>query len=169
MKRVHPPPAVIRLAVALAALAGAAAVHAGVAVTFVEPDRFADIGFMPADRREVLERLDAHLQAWGARRLRDGETLAVSVLDVDLAGEVRPGPRDDVRVLLGGADLPRIHLRYELRVGGRVVGHGDERLTDPFYLDRRASTRTDEALFYERRMLDDWLASRVEPLLAAAR
>lgn len=159
----------IRLAAALALLAGVSAVHADVAVTFVDAERFADIGFMPADRREVLERLDAHLQAWGARHLRDGETLAVSVLDVDLAGDVRPGPRDDVRVLLGGADWPRIHMRYELRVGGRGVGQGDERLTDPFYLDRRASIRTDEALLYERRMLDDWLASRIVPMLAAAR
>lgn len=159
----------IRLAVALAALAGVAAVHAGVDVTFVEPDRFTDIGFMPATRREVLERLDAHLQAWGTRHLRDGETLAVSVLDVDLAGDVRPGPRDDVRVLLGGADVPRIRLRYALAVGGRPVAVGEEWLVDLDYLDRRTSIRADEPLFYERRMLDDWLASRVEPLLAASR
>ncbi|MCU0813816.1 MAG: DUF3016 domain-containing protein [Burkholderiaceae bacterium] len=172
MKPVHRPPAVIRLAVAvaaLAALAGVSAAHAVVGVTFVDAERFADIGFMSADRREVLERLDAHLQAWGARHLRDGETLVVDVLDVDLAGEVRPGPRDNVRVLLGGTDGPRIHLRYELRIGERAVGQGDERLTDPFYLERRASLRTDEALFYERRMLDDWLVSRIVPLLAGTR
>lgn len=169
VNRVHRPPAGLRLAVALAVLAGVAVANAGVGVTFVEPERFADIGFRPADRREVLERLDAHLQAWGARHLRDGEALVVDVLDVDLAGEVHPGPRGNVRVLLGGTDGPRIHLRYELGVGARVVGQGDERLTDPTYLERRTSVRTDEALFYERRMLDDWLASRIVPLLAAAR
>ena len=169
VKRVYRRPALTCLGIALAALAGVPSAHAGVGVTFVEPERFADIGFMPADRREVLERLDAHLQAWGARHLRDGETLALDILDVDLAGEVHPGPRDDVRVLLGGTDGPRIHLRYELRAGARVVGQGDERLTDPYYLERRASVRTDEALFYERRMLDDWLASRIVPMLAAAR
>ncbi len=169
VKRIRRPPAIIGLAVAMAALAGVPAAHAGVGVTFVAPERFADIGFMPADRREVLERLDAHLRQWGTRHLRDGEMLALDLLDVDLAGEVHPGPRDHLRVLLGGTDGPRIHLRYELRVGTRVVGQGDERLTDPFYLERRTSVRTDEALFYERRMLDDWLASRIVPTLAAAR
>lgn len=143
--------------------------HASVTVTFVEPERFADVGFLPSDRREALDRLDAHLQAWGTRHLRDGESLAIDVLDVDLAGDVRPGVRDNLRVLRGGTDGPRMHLRYEVRVGGRVIGQGEQRLSDPFYLQRHTSVRSDEPLFYERRVVDEWLATRIVPLLAAAR
>lgn len=154
---------------AVVALAGSGAARAAVTVTFVEAERFADIGFKSSDRREALDRLEAHLKHWGVRHLRTGESLAIDVLDVDLAGELRPGPRDDLRVLRGGADFPRMRLRYVLASGGRTLAAGEERLVDLDYLDRRASLHADEPLFYERRMLDDWLAARIVPLLASAR
>lgn len=157
------------LAALVVALAGPSLAAGVVRVSFVEPQRFADVGFVTADREQVLARLESHLLHWGARHLRDGESLAIDVLDVDLAGEEQPGPRGNPRLLRGGADFPRLRLRYVLQVGGRVVSQGEERLVDMDYLERRTSVRTDEPLFYERRLLDEWLVARIEPLLPAPR
>lgn len=157
-----------RLAAALVSvLAAAPAAAAGtVGVDFVQPQHFTDIGFAAADRDRAMATLRAHLERRGRELLADGQSLQVDLLDVDLAGREHPGARRDLRVLDGRVDVPRLHLRYTLRTGERVLASGEDRLTDLAYLDHLPPRRAAQPLAHERRLLDDWLAERIAPAVA---
>lgn len=146
------------LAAATFALAVAAPVQAAgtVEVRFVDPANYSDIGFAGADRERHLQTLQGHFQRL-AGRLPDGQTLQVEVLDVDLAGEPRPHRGSDLRVLRGGADWPRMTLRYELHDASGVLKSGEQRISDPAYrFELRGSQRYGGALGYEQRLVEHW-------------
>ena len=121
----------MRTALILAASAFALTAQAGVTVTFVEPDRYTDVGRFSHSNRsaEVMKDLEAHLVKLG-RRMPPGQDLAIEVLDIDLAGEERfhSGGANDVRVLRGRADWPSIRLRYTLERDGLAKGPADHML-----------------------------------------
>lgn len=156
------------LLIGLSLLAASAAWAGQADVRFVGAERFADIGFASADRERALQGLSAHLQRL-AERLPAAQTLHVEVLDVDLAGELRLMGLDQLRVLSGGADLPRLHLRYELRQGDRVISAGEDRLSDPAYMMRIGVRHANEPLHFERRMLDGWFQDRFAAQVAGLR
>ncbi len=149
------------LAAALAAPCAAQAAGQ-VQVRWVEPEKFADAGRGALDRERTLQALGEHLGRLG-RRLPDGQTLQVEVLDLELAGELEPFSRfhHDVRVLRGRADWPRISLRYTLSDGERTLARGDAQLSDPHYMFRSLRGSASGTLAYEKRMLDEWVASLV--------
>lgn len=142
-------------ALALASVAGPAAAGT-VEVRWLQPERYADAGRTALDRERTLASLAEHVAKLGAK-LPDGQTLTLEVLDLDLAGEIRPRGWNEVRVLRGGTDAPRISLRYALQGGGMAPRSGEVRLADLSYLDAflHAARRGDE-LVYEKRMLDRW-------------
>lgn len=145
-----------------ALLAGAGA-RADVNVQFVEAERFSDVPFSPVERERVLKQLSAHLAKLG-QQLPAGQTLKVEVLDVDLAGRMYPRRGgDEIRVMNGGADWPRLHLRYTLEAGGQLLRSGDDELSNMNYQDRLNRYGADDALRYERQMLDEWFAKRFAP------
>jgi hypothetical protein len=157
------------IAAAIALLSAAALVvlarpaHAAglVEVRFVEPERFGDAGRNPVERDRALVKLAAHLRELG-RQLPDGQQLKVDVLDVDLAGEevVRSGR--DIRVLRGGADVPRLTLRWALQQGGSTLKSGEDRLTNLAYLNGAIpNTLSPGDLPYEKAMLTKWFRERV--------
>ena len=145
-------------------LALAAAAHAAgtVQVSYVQPDKFSDAGDSRRDVEANLTRLTRHFETLAGRYLHDGQKLSIEVLDVDLAGEVRPARRfnQDVRVLKGGADWPRITLRYTLESAGQALRRGEQTIADMDYLRHINPYASDEPLRYERRMLDDWFAAQ---------
>lgn len=136
-----------------------------VQVNYLNPDKFADIGLSPQEREDSLKHLTRHFEALAKRYLADGQKLSVDVLDVDLAGELRPSRRAgrDLRVLNGGADWPRITLRYAVEGAGQMPLRGEEKLADMNYSRRLPSTDATEALHAEKRMLEDWFAARLGP------
>jgi hypothetical protein len=147
------------IGVALSAVMLAAAAHAAgtVSVSFVQPEHFTDVKdrYLSPDRH--LEALKRHLELAAAPYVADGQTLKIEVLDVDLAGAVWPSARaNDLRVLKGGADWPRIQLRYALESPGQAARSGEARVQDMTYLMHRASLPNNDALAHERRMLDEW-------------
>ncbi|HMC17367.1 MAG TPA: DUF3016 domain-containing protein, partial [Albitalea sp.] len=115
-------------------------------------------------RQLNLQTLERHLQALAQHRLPSDQVLKVEVLDVDLAGEERPSRRSgrDLRILRGGADWPRIQLRYTLEVNGRLLRSGEETLTDMSYLQGPIGAYGTDPLRYEQRMLDKWFERLVE-------
>jgi hypothetical protein len=148
----------MKRALALAAFVfatGAAQAAGTVQVNFVQPERFADVrdrNFTSAQNLAALERV---LIETASPHVPDGSTLKIDVLDVDLAGEVRPGSRSwDVRVLRGRADWPRITLRWTLE--GAAPKSGQAVVQDMAYLQRIQPPMSDGALVYERRMLDEY-------------
>jgi Protein of unknown function (DUF3016) len=155
----------ITKSLATGCLAGAAALstHAAGAidVTFVQPESFADAGLPGWSRERTLRRLADEFQQL-AKKLPDGQSMTVEVLDVDLAGDLDPTRGGlDQRVLRGKSDWPRIHLRYTLAAGGKPLKNGDEWIADLLYLDQRARLPDTRDLAYERRMLEDWFGERI--------
>lgn len=149
------------LSVALLA-AGAAQAAGTVNVEFVSPARYADAGNSRADEPANRDALAQHLRRLGQRYLGDGEALEVSVLDIDLAGSVRPNRRGsgDIRVEKGGADWPRIKLHYTLRAGDKVLQSADETVENLNYLHDRTEYGSSDPLRHEKRMLDEWFKAR---------
>lgn len=163
-------PLLPQLALAGLALLSAGAASAAVTVTYVHPESFSDLPFTPWDRKEALDTLAAHFEKLG-QALPPGQDLRVEVLDVDLAGREEPGRRGvhEIRVLRGGADWPRIHLRYVLESGGRVIKSGDEQISDMMYMGRLPRYADGDLLQYEKQMLDDWFRKTIAPAPVAAR
>ena len=147
--------AVLAVACPLAATAGE------VAVSFIQPERYTDIGFGQATRQRNLKTLSEHMGEWGAA-LPASQRLEIEVLDVDLAGVERPVGREPfVRVLNGKVDGPRMSLRWTLREGASVVARGEEQLSDLGYAYRLALGDRNQPLYYDLRMLDAWLRERI--------
>ena len=140
--------------------AAAMPLHAAgtVEVTYVEPEKFSDIGFGTVDRDITLRQVTALLQEF-ATKLPDGQTLKLEITNINLAGEIRHGHGRDVRVLRGMADWPEVSLRYTLQEGSRTIKSGDAKIYDMAYQQSSTSLNTvGTNLPYERRMLREWFA-----------
>jgi hypothetical protein len=147
----------------------AATAQAAVLVTFKEPEKYVDTGRFRMETPQVLAELERHFQQLGTRYLRPDQTLRIEVLDVDLAGEERfRHSGQDVRILRGGADWPRMRLRYVLEGGDKPALSGEENLSDMNYLQRPVTIRGNENLAYEKRMLEEWFRAKFGPAVGAA-
>lgn len=152
-------PAILAVALCSAAtVAGAAAT-----VTFTQPDKYADLPFDRYEQNRVMKDLQAHFDKLAAK-LPAGQDLKVDVLDIDLAGREEPGRRGhDLRILRGGADWPIIHLRYSVEAGGKVLKSGEDKVADMNYLFGFNRYSAGESLRYEKKMLDRWFTTTVNP------
>jgi hypothetical protein len=160
----------IRLLVASLFAAGACSAMAGsVNVTFVNTANFTDAGTTAFDEQANLRTLAVHLEKLGQRWLPAGQVLKIEVLDVDLAGSLR-SQRDgsQLRVLRGGADWPRITLRYALEENGKLLRSGEEQVSDMTYAQGMTGHRDSTSLYYEKRTLDTWFRARFAEGRAAA-
>lgn len=154
----------LRTPLAAAALAGLAALAsgsalAGASVTYVDADKFPDMPFSPVDRDRVLEELSSHFTELG-KLLPPGQELKVEVTDLDLAGRIDFARRggNEIRVMRGMADWPRMELRYRLEEGGKVLRSGEAKLSDMNYMDHARLATANEPLRYEKQMVDDWFS-----------
>jgi hypothetical protein len=149
------------LAVLGLSVAHAAGPPPRVDVTFVDTERYVDAGDGAAEQRQNLGELERQLRRLGSQVTPPGQRLRLEITQVDLAGRLLPfvGGRgaQPTRVLDGGADWPRIDLRWQ-RVGsdGEVIGRGDASIDDKTYLQRRLPTSGIDRLPYEQRMLAEW-------------
>jgi hypothetical protein len=147
---------------ALGCLLAAGSAAAGANVKFVEPEHFSDVPFASWERDDVLKDLRGHFDRLAAR-LPAGQELNVEVTDVDLAGRTWPTRFQgrDIRVMNGGADWPHMSLRYTITQNGQVIKSGVEELNDMAYQQRATRYGSDDALRYEKRMLDQWFKERI--------
>jgi hypothetical protein len=143
------------------ALPPAVAQAAGeVRVRFAPVAQLSDIG-RGIDAQRKVQALTERLQALAAR-LPDGQVLDVQVLDVKLAGELRPlGNGEEVRVLQGRADWPALELAWRLDRGSQTLASGHDRLSDMNYLNEPLRRAQDSSLPYEGRLIERWFDSRV--------
>ena len=151
MRRLH-----ALLLTLLVILALAAPVHAAVEVSFARGNYTdANIRDQPAfgQIRTIFRQL-------GVRYLGRGETLRITVLDLDLAGfDLSTRGPSRLRVL-NGATSPKIKFRYRLERSGRLVEAGEETLSDHSYLSRPGAALSSDELSHEREMLDDWFRQK---------
>jgi len=161
--------AALGLALSLAPTSPAAG--ASVEVDYARPEGFTNARLFAGFGRRadpfVARDLRRHLERLGARYLRDGETLRIEILDIDLAGQFQPAGRDGqgLRVLTE-ATWPRIKLRYALARDGApdtpagAAAEAEEYVSDPAYLRRLGGGHRSDPLFYEKRLLTDWFQKR---------
>lgn len=143
--------------------AAATPVFAGTAeVSFIDADRYFDVGTTPSDEDRNMKQLANHVKALAQRHLPADQTIKVEFLQIDLAGETRPNRSGiDVRIARGGADWPRFTLRYTLQGGGgTVLGQAEETLSDMNYQWNTTQIRPDDPLRHEKRMLEEWFRKR---------
>jgi hypothetical protein len=156
---------------ALCALAAAAlpALAGTVEVKFTDADRYADAGISQWDQSNNLKVLSTYLQQLGSRYLPQDQKLGIEVLDVDLAGEKRWRRGDEIRIVRGRADWPRITLRYTLQdANGQTIREAKETVSDMDYRDRSIDLGNTDPLRYEKRMLEDWFRKSFAPQHARA-
>ncbi len=150
--------------------AGAASAAGLVDVSFIDSDRFTDAGSSPAEKDANLKRLQSFLQELGNRHLGTAEVLKIEVLDLDIAGILKPWLRSgpEVRIIKGAADWPRISLRYTLEVDGKAVRSASEQITDMNYTRGLTNLRGPQPLQYEKNMLDMWFKDSFVQVPAAS-
>lgn len=138
----------------------AASAFASATVTFVDIDKMTDVPHDFHKREDMQFAFREHFNRL-SERLPAGQVLKVDVLDIDLAGEEFPRVSvQDIRILKGQADWPRMHLRYSIEQDGKVVASGDSQLSDPGYM-MGSNRYNQEAYGYEKQMLDDWFRKEV--------
>lgn len=160
-------PALAAAGLSLAATAAAAPASA-LTLSFVDPEHYTDATYARAhgserERLEVQRDLERHLRQLVERRLPTGRTLAVDVLDIDLAGHFEPftfRSAADIRIVRD-VTWPRLKLRYVLAEGDRVLARGEEAISDPAFMMSAGRYSGTDRLRYEKALLDDWFERRI--------
>jgi len=131
-------------------------------VEFFEPEKFTDVRdsyLGEASRTTYLEQIRDHLLEQTRYHVPDGHTLAVTITDIDMAGDFEPwlGPRwTDIRIV---KDIypPRMTLRFVVKgPDGQVLAEGERKLVDHGFLTG-TNVNSNDSLRYEKRLIDDWL------------
>ncbi|MCY1285948.1 hypothetical protein D9M68_197070 [compost metagenome] len=167
----------MRLAPTLTALA-VAAVLAGVSleiaaqpaveVNFAQPEKYRDAslrgyGYGYGADEFVLKEIRATFEKLGERYLSPGQTLHITVQDIDLAGRYEPWHTYayDVR-FMRDVTWPSMKLSYQLSQDGKPLASEDDvRVNDMFYLQRPGrSVHSSDRLYAEKAMLNDWFRER---------
>ncbi len=137
-----------------------------VEVVFFEPEKFTDVrdGYMGTDkgRDSTLAMLKEYLISRAARELAAGQKLAITVNDVDLAGDFEPwrSPQwNDVRIVKE-IYPPRVVLAFRLTdAEGKVIKEGVRDLRDMAFMMKLTMGFRDDPLRHEKALLDDWLSA----------
>ena len=133
---------------------------ADITVNFQDSDKFTDVRERAngATSQYYLDELAKHLKEIAARRLTAGQKLTVTFTDIDLAGDIIPGQRDDIRVIKE-IYIPRMVFHFQLvDSAGVVIKEGDRRLSDLNYMQNVIPTiGQNEPLRYDKPLLDDWV------------
>jgi hypothetical protein len=153
----------LALAGVFALAAGSAA--AAVTVTYVAPEKYADVPRDSSARDSMMQDLTDHF-TWLGTALPPGQDLRIEVLDIDLAGREEPSARvvRDVRVMRGGADWPRMRLRYSVEANGQAIKSGEAQLSDMDYMAKVSRYSEDQPQRYEKAMIDRWFERNIAPL-----
>jgi hypothetical protein len=159
-----------RLALLAALLPAAVLAQPAVEVRFGDLEKFTDLRVSILttlrDRQGLAEELARHLASAAAPLLPQGTRLAVTITDVDMAGEYPPitgSMSRDIRVI---KDVypPRIDLDFTLtRADGGVERQGRRELRDSGFL-WSASPLDRDRLVHEKALLDRWLGRELGPL-----
>jgi hypothetical protein len=161
-KPIHQAALAAMLVVAAAAASAAEPADAGAKATvnFVNIDKMTDVPRFSADRDNLEYQLRDHLKHL-SEKLPAGQELKIEFVDIDLAGDVFPRVAiQNVRVMKGRADWPRLHLRYSVEQDGQVLKSGESKLSDPNYLLHH-NRYSNEIFSYEKQMLEDWFRKEI--------
>ncbi|MEH3146532.1 MAG: DUF3016 domain-containing protein [Methylobacterium frigidaeris] len=137
--------------------------EAPLSLRFVAPERYTDAENRwgsGLSLRVTLAEVERIFRDLAQRRLPPGDTLAVEVLDIDLAGFERPDAGTGLRIV-NDATPPRFRLRYTLTSRGRRVLAAEETVSDVNFLLRARALSSASNLAYERDLLRNWFEDRI--------
>lgn len=145
-----------------------------VQVSWQQPEKFTDIRPSNSSKKAYQERvIKAFDKIWAeiAKDLPVGYQLAITVKDLDLAGDVNPMYRidhNDVRVVKD-IYFPRMTIDYRLTdASGQAVDAGqDVKIKDMSFMSSQPSGFRGDEFGYEKRMLKDWYRKTISNKLAA--
>jgi hypothetical protein len=153
---------VVSLVMAGVTVASDPARDAHVAITFLRPETFTDLGSgrpgAPRERENILQELRVSMQKSAAGALRENLRLEITVKDIDLAGGFEEWRRPGLNEVRFVRDLypPRMTLSYRLLApDGRVLRKGETRLTNPDYLF--GAQAGSDPLRHDKALFRDWL------------
>ncbi|MEL0640107.1 DUF3016 domain-containing protein [Pseudoalteromonas aliena] len=91
--------------------------------------------------------------------------LNIEITDIDLAGDVRFGGVDEIRVVKP-IYFPRLKLNYSLtdKDGSVISEANDVELKDMGFMDKIKMGR-DESFYYEKRLITEWFGEQILPNL----
>ncbi|MFT3897763.1 MAG: DUF3016 domain-containing protein [Thermomonas sp.] len=146
-----------------AAAPGALPEQGPVSVSWADPSTFSEARISASHQLlrqgDWLQDLAQYMRGQAERRLPPGDTLQLTILDVQRAGQYEPwrGPNmQDTRII---RDIypPRMTLRFrQLDANGQVVAEGERRLIDPAFMQGTYPGDSDP-LRYEKGLVDSWL------------
>jgi hypothetical protein len=142
-----------------------APVRAEVTVRFDHPDQYTDLqlsnGSMPKVKADLMNQLEKYLKTLGDQYLPKGDSLAIAVENIDMAGGFEPWRMPNLSWTRVISDVypPRFDLRYVWKdPAGRVKADRREQVTDLNYRtmvnERQFSQR--DPLRYEKALLQRW-------------
>ncbi len=110
--------------------------------------------------KQIATQFEKHFSKL-AEQLPKGYKLNLEITDIDLAGDVRYGGMDEIRVVKP-IYFPRIKLSYSLSDNkGSVVSEEDDvELKDMGFMDKIKMGR-DEPFFYEKRLITEWFGEQI--------
>jgi hypothetical protein len=144
-----------------AVAAAPATAPTNVTVIYQDPDHFTDVRDSTSSFASTyyLDELKACLQQAASPLLAPGQKLTITISDIDLAGDIRPGSLTNVRIIKD-IYIPHVALKFQLvDSAGKVVKEGDRRLTDLAFMQRLRIPGADEPLYYDKALLKDWVSS----------
>lgn len=154
-----------------AALCGPAMAQGVAELSFSEPEHFTDLvaptGAIGETDPALMAELSERLMAVMSSRLRDGQKLAVTINNVDLAGRMELLGMKDGRWLATPQQLrvyrpdtpPRISVQYALIENDTVIAHGNEDLSDPDWGTQAAILPETGSLDPITDLFERWLVS----------
>jgi hypothetical protein len=135
-----------------------------VTVNFHESEQFTDArdGSMHSTSQQVLDELAEFMQTEVRRLLKDGEKVAITFKDVDLAGDFEPwrgASLSDLRIVK--SIYPPRFIVAHVRTGadGQVISQGEERITDLTFQMNISMIGQNDPFHYEKILLRDWVRS----------
>lgn len=132
-------------------------------VVFFEREKFTDVRDQNLEseksRDAILDHLKTYLQERAQAYVPEGAKLAVTIKDVDMAGDFEPWrlpAGHDVRIVRE-IYVPRIKLAFQLTdANGEVAKQGTRDLRNLDFM-RSALGNFNEPYRYEKALIDDWL------------
>ena len=135
-------------------------------VNFQSPEEFTDMNrtysALKGADRGYLSELQRYIEQRGANRIPAGQTLAVTITDVDMAGQFEPergAQFIDIR-MVRTIYPPRIDLNYKLTdQNGAVISEGERKLRNQSFDWTVSPVDQHDSLRYEKALIDDFLRS----------
>ena len=97
-----------------------------------------------------------------AAQLPTGYKLGVTINDIDLAGDVRFGGAQELRIVKP-IYFPKIKFSYAVTdAKGKIIDKGEAALKDMSFMDRIRRGREEEFM-YDKRLITDWFEQELLP------